>query len=331
MAAARLGPADARIPCPLCGGLIHPIAGRCKHCKGDLSALRGARPSAAAALPALHATSPNPPPLVNGNGHGHAYANGHASEPAAPPQNLVQAVAAAAAPSSWPVGAATAVAIDGAQPILPPRPTGRFEAPAPRSSWKSWPVIVIIVAVIAIVVAVVLMLWPPEPTDDRVTGAMPTAGPERMNTNPMPTVPGPQPSPQPADPDDPWAPPQGRGGGAPSVPKDPAPPDDVDIDDIDPGAANPGAMPVFPGGRSSMPIAIAQHTCVRLAQCGGIPSSVGVFCRQVSAMSRVSPPSCAAATRCLKQIDELECDDLRSDPLGAVQSPPEDCADALSC
>ncbi|HEY1553535.1 MAG TPA: hypothetical protein VGF94_01815 [Kofleriaceae bacterium] len=32
--------ADARVPCPLCGGLIHPIAGRCKHCKQDLTELR---------------------------------------------------------------------------------------------------------------------------------------------------------------------------------------------------------------------------------------------------------------------------------------------------
>ena len=45
--------ADARVPCPLCGGLIHPVAGRCKHCKQDLSAHRGARPQAQTALPSL--------------------------------------------------------------------------------------------------------------------------------------------------------------------------------------------------------------------------------------------------------------------------------------
>ena len=38
--AARPGPSDARVPCPLCGGLIHPIAGKCKHCKADLTAHR---------------------------------------------------------------------------------------------------------------------------------------------------------------------------------------------------------------------------------------------------------------------------------------------------
>jgi hypothetical protein len=51
-------PADARVACPTCGGLIHPVAGRCKHCKTDLSAAhatRLARHAApqVAALPAL--------------------------------------------------------------------------------------------------------------------------------------------------------------------------------------------------------------------------------------------------------------------------------------
>ncbi|HUJ62194.1 MAG TPA: hypothetical protein VLX92_26990 [Kofleriaceae bacterium] len=48
---------DARVPCPLCGGLIHPVAGRCKHCKSDLTPFRAGRPQAAAALP----------PLLNGH------------------------------------------------------------------------------------------------------------------------------------------------------------------------------------------------------------------------------------------------------------------------
>jgi len=31
---------DARTSCPVCGGSIHPVAGRCKHCKADLVKLR---------------------------------------------------------------------------------------------------------------------------------------------------------------------------------------------------------------------------------------------------------------------------------------------------
>ena len=41
-------PSDARVPCPLCGGLIHPIAGRCKHCKADLADAPRRAPAAAA-------------------------------------------------------------------------------------------------------------------------------------------------------------------------------------------------------------------------------------------------------------------------------------------
>ena len=55
---AQPGVAEARVPCPLCGGLIHPVAGRCKHCKQDLTALRSGRPSAAAPLPALQQAAP---------------------------------------------------------------------------------------------------------------------------------------------------------------------------------------------------------------------------------------------------------------------------------
>jgi len=62
--------ADARVPCPLCGGLVHPIAGRCKHCKQDLAELRAARREPAARLPALN---------------GKAGKNGHAPAIAMPP------------------------------------------------------------------------------------------------------------------------------------------------------------------------------------------------------------------------------------------------------
>src|SRR5690349_20027513 len=50
--------ADVRVPCPLCGGLIDPVAGRCQHCEQDLSAHPGARPQAASPLPALAKGAP---------------------------------------------------------------------------------------------------------------------------------------------------------------------------------------------------------------------------------------------------------------------------------
>ena len=54
--------------CPVCGGAIHPIAGRCKHCKTDLVKLeehairsqRAARMDAPAAMPSGHTAVPSP-------------------------------------------------------------------------------------------------------------------------------------------------------------------------------------------------------------------------------------------------------------------------------
>src|SRR5438045_2510286 len=98
-AAARPGPPDprdardGRVPCPLCGGLIHPIAGKCKHCKADLTAYRSAPPAASAPLPALH----------------HAAAAAGNGQP-------VHAPIAHAAPAP---AMAMALPYDAAEPVLP--------------------------------------------------------------------------------------------------------------------------------------------------------------------------------------------------------------------
>src|SRR5665647_1711166 len=98
VAARNPGPSDARIPCPLCGGLIHPIAGRCKHCKADIAALGAKRPAAMAALPPLAAPGMaplqqvqiDPPPAIIGNGNGHgAYTPNLAATVVAPPSPVV--------------------------------------------------------------------------------------------------------------------------------------------------------------------------------------------------------------------------------------------------
>ncbi|MEO7735553.1 MAG: hypothetical protein ABIY55_31655, partial [Kofleriaceae bacterium] len=113
--AARPGPSDARVPCPLCGGLIHPIAGKCKHCKADLSTYHAARPAANAPLPALFRVPPvNDAPRVLA---------GHGPPPHAPVAHAV------------PVAGPRAVA----PPVLPPRPTSRGPAPE-ASGWRSWPI-----------------------------------------------------------------------------------------------------------------------------------------------------------------------------------------------
>jgi hypothetical protein len=333
-AAARApGPADARTPCPLCGGLIHPIAGRCKHCKGDLSALRSARPAAAAALPALQAAPAPPAPTVpdpyaiahahsngHGNGHGHARA-GYQAQPNVPlPVQVAHAAAAFAQ-------------VDAVHAILPPRPTGRMPVTAARSIWKSWQVIVIVLAVIAIVTAVVLMVWPPNRNPDPgAPGAVqPMPAPERMDTNPSPSTPPPS---APSSSNDPWS---NRGASPPG--HQPAP--DVD----DPGLANPndpfsrrggnraGSLGSLGSGGTFM-IAMMSHACERFSQCGTIDrvfkATCDVYARQ---LPRAAPPSCDAAQRCLDHIDALDCDASMNDTaaLARLMTQFSDCVEALSC
>jgi len=190
MAVARSsGQGDVRVPCPLCGGLLHPIAGRCKHCKADLSTYRGSRPQANAPLPALANGSP---PL------------------AMPP------IARPAVPMP--------VADRESQPVLPPRPTGRSMAVQPSGGvLRHWPVAVIVLAVIAIAAAVILMVWPKHDDDPGKTGMLPPPAPEHMNTSPLaPSDPPPSPphaqinpppqNPPPVDPQTPPVDPDDFGG-----------------------------------------------------------------------------------------------------------------------
>ena len=340
-AVTRPGPADARLPCPLCGGLIHPIAGRCKHCKGDLRSMRTTRPAAGATLPALSsagAASPAPAP-ANGNVWGRP--NGHAAAAPQPPQpqpqpqppSLVQAVAAAAPiPLAIHAGPADAV------PILPPRPTGRHPAPAPRASWKSWPVIVIILAVIAIVTAIVLMLFPPGGARDEGTRNSVQPAPDRMDTNPAPATPRQPPSTNP----DPWS--RGGGAGSGAAPGKPPDDDDRDIDDpsIDDALANrdplsrrgglgAGGFGLGSAG-TDMLYSIFKHGCARVSTCGSSNAQLETLCQAFSSRPPVAPPACSAATRCLRSIDQLSCDALEdAQSLYQLRYKLTDCVDAMSC
>lgn len=329
--------ADARIPCPLCGGPIHPIAGRCKHCKADLSALRGARPAAQASLPSLiangqhqvqmgapqpmnghangvHVPSPYVPPSphapVPPNGNGHApYAPGSPSTAAYVPQ---------AAPLPLPVQ-------DGSQPILPPRPTGRMYAAAATGTawWKSWPLIVIILAALAIVTAVVLMVWPPGGSSDKgqAKGSLaPPPAPERMDTNPLP------PSPPPPRTGDPWNN-QGNNGGSAAP--------NIDIpDDPDPGASTDPGYGGNLTGTGAIMMGMMRHACDRAAACGPLDSTLKDYCEMTKSMTKSAPPaSCPAAKRCFDTIDAMSCgsgfDDITA--LSAVMYKFQDCVEAMSC
>lgn len=310
MAAAARPPGigDARVPCPLCGGLIHPVAGRCKHCKEDLTSFRSGRPQAAAVLPALNSRPAVAAPVA---GHGTSV---HAAAPSsyAPP--------AAALP-------------DAAVPILPQRTTGRHAAAEPRGSLlRNWPVLVIILAVIAIVAAVVIMVLPADRKDNGRRQLMPAPAPERMDTMPKGgdpwgpqgnnsvTPPGAQPpaGTQPrVTPDPPATPP----------PNDPLDPDDP-LAGIDPNDPN-GILPNVP---TPLLMTMAVRTCQKLASCPNSDQFLRLACDQLATMPQAPiPQSCDAAQKCLAAIDNLDCDltTSQANPMAALQGMQE-CARVMT-
>jgi hypothetical protein len=303
------GSTEARVPCPLCGGLIHPIAGKCKHCKADLSSYRAERPQAAAQLPSLQnalAAAPPPPPAAPA---APAHTNGHAPvaapvvvatpTPAGPPAPSPWAPPAAhqAYQQSFPAPSTQSAPVQVAalheasqQQVLPQRPSGmswthmQRQAP-PRSAWRSWPMLVIIVAMIAIVTAVVIMVWP--------TSASRAAPSEDRHSLDVPKKPVR---------DDPWGP-----GGAIV-------------------AANPS------DGNDAVIGQLTKHLCDRVTQCGNL-GSVNSLCSFIDHASDPLPANCAAARRCLEHVDNLSCTDGIDDraALQALLMKVPDCIDAIHC
>ena len=53
--AATIEPASLRVPCPVCRQSIHPIAGRCRHCRSELGRHRAAAQAGQVAAPATEA------------------------------------------------------------------------------------------------------------------------------------------------------------------------------------------------------------------------------------------------------------------------------------
>lgn len=317
VAARPPGAPDARVPCPLCGGLVHPIAGRCKHCKADLAAQRAARPAAAVALPPLSSA---------------AAARRDATPPPADPAATIVEPAPVTAMGDRG---------EGAGAMLPPRPTERMQAPSTRSLWRHWPTMAIVVAAVAIVAAIVLMVWPSARTAKAAPRTrVPAPAPERMDTNPLP-APSPRGAlPPPSNDADPWGPGRGAGPRGSAPPGGlgravPAPDDDDAIlspDDLwtDPFAnPRPGVPSNRVGGlgSSTFMITVIKHACQRLASCG---SQLTSMCDMVEQLVPDVPPapSCAAAQRCLDRVDQLDCS-MRVQGPGDVLTLVQDCADAL--
>ena len=153
--------------CPACGGQVHPIAGRCKHCKADLARLR------AGGAPARAQPAVKPVLVALGGGNGHA----------------VNGAATHTAPLATP-----------AVMVAPPGEA----SDAPRAGWSSrWPLVVAAIAVIAIVASVALLLFGSGNGKKKDSGVRRHDGPapELMPTDPLaPRVTPPAPPPNGAAP-----------------------------------------------------------------------------------------------------------------------------------
>ncbi|HEX7837845.1 MAG TPA: hypothetical protein VF469_10310, partial [Kofleriaceae bacterium] len=324
---------DGRVPCPLCGGLLHPVAGKCKHCKADLAAYRTVRPAANAPLPAL-------------------------SQPAQP-VNSQHMHAPDVQPAPVPPVAPAAVGLvgyDAAQPVLPPRPPGQMHTSQPvPSAWRSWPIFVIVVAMMAIVAAVVLMVWPSHGQGSK-RALQPPPAPERMDTQTPPVTPkidAPATSQPPQGSADPWGmrtpaprdpsaaldPPNDTSGGsvpaAPARATDPVDPANPDLDALDPihppyGSASPRRRLSL--NRTGMVAgAMRAHLCQKLVDCAHGDAQTRRACSPGTSMPDALLASCPAARRCLESIDAMSC----ADRVDAAQINRllrlTDCLDAMRC
>jgi hypothetical protein len=316
-AAARPGPSDARVPCPLCGGLVHPIAGKCKHCKAELTSHRRARPAASTPLPALHGTA-------TPSATGHA-APSWAGEP--PP-------GATRDPREAP-RVRPQRRDPRARSSEPPSDASSGSASRSPSAWRSWPAVVISFAIVAIVAALILMVWPAaraELSPEHRSRLPPPPAPERMET---------EPNVQPAAPRRPDPAPNAPAPNAPAPQAQPADPParDPGADATDPDGANdpmPNPLHPAPGGAVLQPsaarlvAAMASRLCHKLLECKTIDDATRTACDMLA--RNAIPPRCVAAERCLAQIDRLTCSS-RDDMIRhmGVLTQSTDCAAAAQC
>lgn len=154
------------VPCPACGGPVHPIASRCKHCKADLLAHKeeAARSARAQSQSGLRQTFKGQAPVL-GTEPGRAATNTPMPAPASAPQLVY------AQPSAWS---------------------------------RRWPIAVSALAVVAIVASLLILLGSKDGDDDgrlpSRSGNSPRMVPDDMQT------PQPHGSNTPRPPDDPLDP-----------------------------------------------------------------------------------------------------------------------------
>jgi hypothetical protein len=78
--------------------------------------------------------------------------------------------------------------------------------------------------------------------------------------------------------------------------------------------------------------AIIKQACTRLSTCGSSTAQTKQLCDLYGRIP-TTPPVCPAAARCLRSIDEAECDTMTGNPtdLWQMKDKLTDCVDAMSC
>lgn len=275
--------------CPACGGAIHPIAGRCKHCKADLVTARGGATAAMGSVIQLGSL---------------------AAAPSGPAPGLPSGPAAITSGNGLP-----AVATAAGPPVV------LTAAPTPRrpTSWRRrWPLLVAAIAAVAILASLAILLFSGDDKKPHRRRALGPA-PERMQTDQLPTDPwqgrgtGAPPNPDQMQPIPGTPPPDiDPGGGAA----------DPDLPPIAPGQINPPPPP--PAGGTAGSIGTVDEfvseavdaACRRLATCWGGPSAAST-CEEIKTLTSQGLAASAgcpqfdatAAKQCVRQLNQIPCPD----------------------
>jgi hypothetical protein len=288
---------EHRVQCPACGGQIHSVASRCKHCRMDLRAAgTRARAIPLTALPSLD--------VAVGPTGSNTPSTGATTGPAKAHQRDVQ----------W---AANVVALPSSEVVQ------RGAAAERKPWWRHWPMAVIILALLAIGYSIYLLAVPPSSLSGRSKRVNMPAHSDtdtNMDTNPLPEKIAPPPPPMPNGnppppavvPFDPWS-------GAPDPDIDVAP-SPKPLDDDSPG----------PTSATAFAVTLTEKLCRKLATCGNVSSS---DCKIVSTIVKpLAQVQCAVNTSkaksCFEAIDQIGCGD---GDLAAMMPILQTCLGALDC
>jgi hypothetical protein len=270
------------VPCPACGGPVHPIAGRCKHCKTDLNKVRDdyaqAQRAASMGMPRPIAA---PPP----------------AGPGAPTMQSPTLRAPTPAPLPQP-----------AQVVYP----GGYGT-AVGSSWsRRWPLLVGGAAVVVIAISLIVLFRGND--SNASTNTTSPSGPSR--------------SPRPI-PDD--MNPQGPLGRNTPIPPDLSDPNRPQPPDPDP-RPNPFGQRTQPRDVASFATAMIETLCERVNACGVTDPGAKMMCSALPNLGTMLDPGAlggsggvctlktTAVDACISAIENISCDTIRSNDIGALLS-----------